>query len=151
MPDPSRYFDAFRLLMNLEQQPDPENRITLSAERDALGVPRARLHWSWGAHAQTTLDTVRSIVISELESAALGKVELIGSRTPDPNAHHHAGTTRMARDPHFGVVDSDSLVHGVDNLYVAGASVFPTAGYANPTLTIVALATRLADHLHSAC
>jgi len=73
MPDPSRYFDAFRLLMNLEataRSREPDHAI---AERDALGVPRARLHWSWGAHARTTLDTVRSIVISELESAALGR------------------------------------------------------------------------------
>ncbi len=66
---------------------------------------------------------------------------------PDPNAHHHAGTTRMHTDPRFGVADADARVHGTENLYVAGASVFPTAGFANPTLTIVAMALRLADHL----
>jgi choline dehydrogenase-like flavoprotein len=57
------------------------------------------------------------------------------------------GTTRMATDPKHGVVDADLRVHGVDNLYVASSSVFPTVGYSNPTLTIVALALRLADHL----
>jgi choline dehydrogenase-like flavoprotein len=57
------------------------------------------------------------------------------------------GTTRMAADPRQGVVDADCRVHGIDNLYVAGSSVFPTCGAANPTLTIVALALRLADHL----
>jgi choline dehydrogenase-like flavoprotein len=60
---------------------------------------------------------------------------------------HHIGTTRMADDPREGVVDADCRVHGVSNLYVAGSSVFPTAGNANPTLTIVALALRLADRL----
>jgi len=60
---------------------------------------------------------------------------------------HHMGTTRMHDDPRQGVVDSDCRVQGVSNLYVAGSSVFPTGGYANPTLTIVALALRLAEHL----
>jgi choline dehydrogenase-like flavoprotein len=67
--------------------------------------------------------------------------------TPDPNAHHHAGTTRMHVDPRHGVVDPDLHVHQTTNLYVAGASVFATAGFANPTLTIVALPLRVADHL----
>jgi choline dehydrogenase-like flavoprotein len=60
---------------------------------------------------------------------------------------HHIGTTRMHADPKQGVVDPDCRIHGLANLYVAGSSVFPTSGYANPTLTIVALALRLADHL----
>jgi choline dehydrogenase-like flavoprotein len=60
---------------------------------------------------------------------------------------HHIGTTRMHTDPAQGVVDADCRVHDLTNLFVAGSSVFPTGGYANPTLTIVALAVRLADHL----
>jgi choline dehydrogenase-like flavoprotein len=63
------------------------------------------------------------------------------------DTYHHAGTTRMSDDPTTGVVDTDCRVFGVDNLYVAGSSVFPTSGYANPTLTIVALAIRLSDTL----
>jgi choline dehydrogenase-like flavoprotein len=60
---------------------------------------------------------------------------------------HHMGTTRMADSPEHGVVDANCRVHGVDNLYIAGSSVFTTSGASNPTLTIVALALRLADHL----
>jgi choline dehydrogenase-like flavoprotein len=67
-----------------------------------------------------------------------------------PRARHHMGTTRMSRDPRHGVVDADSRVHGIENLYVAGSSVFPTSGSANPTLTIVALALRLARRIESA-
>jgi choline dehydrogenase-like flavoprotein len=60
---------------------------------------------------------------------------------------HHMGTTRMAADPKDGVVDADCRVHGIENLFVAGSSVFATGGCANPTLTIVALALRLSNHL----
>jgi choline dehydrogenase-like flavoprotein len=60
---------------------------------------------------------------------------------------HHMGTTRMHVAPQHGVVDESSRVHGTTNLFVAGSSVFPSGGYANPTLTIVALALRLGDHL----
>jgi choline dehydrogenase-like flavoprotein len=74
-------------------------------------------------------------------------VEIRDRVRPDPNAHHHAGTTRMHEDARRGVVDGDGRVHASDNLYVAGGSIFPSAGFANPTLTIVALALRLADHL----
>ena len=65
------------------------------------------------------------------------------------DASHHMGTTRMGTDPSTSVVDPDCRVHGIDNLYVAGSSVFPASGYANPTLTIIALALRLGDHLAS--
>ncbi|MDF2766753.1 MAG: oxidoreductase, partial [Rhodospirillales bacterium] len=61
--------------------------------------------------------------------------------------HHHIGTTRMSEDPARGVVDGDCRVHGIANLYVAGSSVFPNSGSANLTLTVVALALRLAAHL----
>jgi choline dehydrogenase-like flavoprotein len=61
--------------------------------------------------------------------------------------YHHMGTTRMHADPRHGVVDANCRVHETDNVYVAGSSVFPTCGYASPTLTLVALALRLADHL----
>jgi choline dehydrogenase-like flavoprotein len=62
---------------------------------------------------------------------------------------HHLGTTRMHRDPSRGVVDENCRVHEMSNLYIAGGSVLPTGGYANPSLTIVALSLRLADHLRS--
>ena len=59
------------------------------------------------------------------------------------------GTTRMSADPSTGVVDADGRMHGVDNLWLAGSSIFPSAGHANPTLTIVALTLRLAERLRS--
>ena len=60
---------------------------------------------------------------------------------------HHMGTTRMHEDPKQGVVDANCKMHGIANLFVAGSSVYTTGGYANPTLTLVALALRLADHI----
>jgi choline dehydrogenase-like flavoprotein len=92
---------------------------------------------------------LQQLLVDELKSAGLGSVEYTQGIRPDPNAHHHAGTTRMHEDPRFGVVDANCRVHGTTSVFVAGASVFPTAGFANPTLTIVALAHRLADHLSS--
>jgi choline dehydrogenase-like flavoprotein len=145
--DPAQRYDAFRLLINIEQRPRRENRVVLSDEHDALGQRRAALHWRWSAEEQDSLVRLRWLVAGELESAGIGHVEIDHARRPDPNAHHHAGTTRMAESPRHGVVDRDCRVFGVDNLYVAGASVLPTAGFANPTLTIVAMASRLASHL----
>ncbi len=144
---PERYFDAFRVLVNLEQRPRPANRVILGTDRDALGVPRPVLHWRWRAEEQLEMVRLRTLLVSSLEAAGLGRVEVDSSRPADPNAHHHSGTTRMAGDPRDGVVDPDGRVHGTANLFVSGASVFPTAGFANPTLTVVALAIRLADHI----
>ncbi|HEV8196648.1 MAG TPA: GMC oxidoreductase [Gemmatimonadales bacterium] len=147
VPNPARFFDGFRVLTNLEQRPHPENRITLGPKRDALGMPRSRLQWRWRSEEQAELSQLRREVVSCIQSSGLGRVEIDSGRPVDPNAHHHSGTTRMAVDPRDGVVDADGRVHGVRNLFVAGASVFPTCGFANPTLTVVALALRLADHL----
>lgn len=146
-PKLARKCDAFQLLVNFEQQPNPENKVVLAAKTDSLGVPRAELHWRWCHAEQEQLERLRAVLAAELEAADLGRVEIRANVKPDPNAHHHAGTTRMHADPRHGVVDADGRVHGTDNLYVAGSSVFPTAGFANPTLTIVTLALRLADHL----
>ena len=137
----------YRVLIDLEQGPHPENRIFLTERQDALGRPQASLHWRWRREDQTNLERLRVLVARELERAGAGKVRVIGEQAPDPNAHHHAGTTRMHPDPERGVVDEQLRFHGIENLFVAGASVFPTAGFANPTLTSIALALRLADHL----
>jgi len=141
-------FDGFTVLLNVEQTPNPENRIVLGTRRDALGLPLPELHWRWHAADHARLTTLRDVVAREL--AELGQIEIAADAIPDPNAHHHAGTTRMHADATHGVVDADCRVHGVDNVFVAGASVFPTAGFVNPVLTIVALAERLADHLSAA-
>ena len=139
--------DALQVLINLEQHPHPDNRVVLSSERDEFGVPRVELHWRWRGTEQAVLARLRALVADRLSAIGLGSVHVSEDARPDPNAHHHAGTTRLNVDPRQGVVDPDCRVHGTNNLYVAGASVFPTTGFANPTLTIVALAVRLADHL----
>lgn len=147
VPDPAAAFRGFRLLLNVEQRPHRENRVALAGARDALGMPRVRVTWRWREEDRAALDRLRRVVAEELELSGLGRVRLRDDVPIDPDAHHHSGTTRMHADPRRGVVDPDSRVHGTDNLYVAGASVFPSSGFANPTLTIVALAARLAEHL----
>ncbi|MEJ7812387.1 MAG: GMC family oxidoreductase [Gemmatimonadaceae bacterium] len=146
-PAPARVFAGFTLLLNLEQSPHPENRVVLGPRRDALGVPMPELHWRWRPEDEARLQKLRAVVAHTLVESGLGRVETLRESRPNPNAHHHAGTTRMSANPAHGVVDANGRVHSLDNLFVAGASVFPTAGFANPTLTIVALTLRLADHM----
>ncbi|MDZ4675863.1 MAG: FAD-dependent oxidoreductase [Gemmatimonadota bacterium] len=142
-----RDFDAFRLVVNLEQRPSRQNRITLDGGADRFGVQKAVLHYRWTPEEQAGLDRLRGRLAEWFAAGGHGRLEYREGLPPDPNAHHHAGTTRMSEDPADGVVTPSCRVHGVENLYVAGASVFPTAGFANPTLTAVALTLRLADAL----
>lgn len=141
-----RAFDGFTVLLNVEQPPHRDNAIVLGRRRDAFGTPLPVLHWRWHAEDQARLGRVRAVMAGALERAGVGRVS-IADAPPDPNAHHHAGTTRMHVNAQGGVVDADGRVHGTESLFVAGASCFPTAGFANPVLTVVALALRLADHL----
>jgi choline dehydrogenase-like flavoprotein len=149
-PDLERRYTGFTILLNVEQPPHPDNRVVLGRRRDALGMPVAELHWRWRAEDHARLVRVRDAFRRAVDALGIGRVTLDAAALPDPNAHHHAGTTRMDGDARRGVVDTDCRVHALDNLYVAGASVFPTAGFANPTLTIVALAIRLAERLAAA-
>jgi choline dehydrogenase-like flavoprotein len=137
-----------------EQRPDPESRLTLSESRDRLGVPIARIDWKIDEDARATLMRMGWLLAREFPKIGLPPPTLepwvLEERPQDGpiiDMAHTAGTTRMARDPRFGVVDEDCAVHGMDNLYIAGASVFPTVGHANLTLMIIAMALRLADHL----
>lgn len=143
----AHYFDVFQLVINIEQRPDPKNRIVLAQKRDRFGMPQTKLFWRWNDSEQANLERLRQVIAAALHRTGIGKVDVNSDLRPDPNAHHHAGTTRMHTDPRWGVVDASSRVHGTENLYVTGASIFCRAGFANPTLTIVALALRLADHL----
>ena len=145
----ARDFEGFQLLINLEEFPHPDNRLILDAERDALGVPRVCLVRQWRQADQDRLVRLRALLAGTLEEIGLAPVRLGPAVTPDPNAHHHMGATRMAADSAGGVTDGYGRVFGTDNLFVLGPSVFPSGGFANPTLTIMALALRLADHLRS--
>lgn len=148
-PERDQAFDAFRLVVNLEQRPHRDNRITLGPDRDRLGVPKALLTYRWRNEEQVDLDRLRSLLATWFADSGHGVLQYQPGLPPDPNAHHHAGTTRMATEARDGVVSPEGRLHGSRNLYVVGSSVFPSAGFANPTLTAVALALRMADHLAS--
>lgn len=143
------------ILLDLEQAPDPESRISLSKDRDALGLRRVQTNWRLGELERRTAARFTGYIAAEFARLGIGRCQmepwLQDERIPMTNAlhetYHYIGTTRMADDPRAGVVDRNCSVHGMDNLFIAGSSVFPTAGQANPTLTIVALALRLADYL----
>lgn len=137
-----------------EQAPNRDSRVTLGSDLDQHGIPRLKIDWRAQAiDYRTVAYTIREIRRA-MEASGTGTVEYDEDRLEDdvrqqtvPVGGHHIGTARMADDPQQGVVSADLLVHGTGNLYVAGAAVFPTSGQANPTLTIVALSLRLADHL----
>jgi len=143
------------MLADVEQAPNRESRVTLSRERDALGLNRAKIDWRIGDQERRTMGALTQAAGEEFGRMNLARVRLedwltdAGATQDYREAHHHMGTTRMASGPATGVVDRDCRVFGVDNLYVAGSSVFPTSGHVNPTLTIVTLSLRLADHLAS--
>jgi choline dehydrogenase-like flavoprotein len=148
---------GYSFIARTETAPDPANRVTLSDERDALGQPRARLQWRPGRAERTTIEKTMRLVAAEFGRLNVGRIRLNELLLADDARWsenlswfgHHMGTTRMSETPRSGVVDANCRVHGLANLYIAGSSVFPTSGYANPTLTLLALSLRLADHLKS--
>ena len=144
-----------RFLVIAEPLPDPDSRVVLSQERDQLGVNRVKVNWRLDTLVKRTIDRTLAIVAEELTDAGIADVSLDppieGGDWPDTfhkeGCWHHIGTTRMHDSPKLGVVDRNCRVHGTNNLYIAGSSVFPTAGGDFPTITIVALTLRLADHI----
>lgn len=139
------------LRTRLEQAPNPNSRLLLSEDLDALGQKRLRLDWRPTELERRTVRAMSLVLGREFGRLNLGRVQLSEWLMKDIDPEwkgnfHHMGTTRMAEDPKMGVVNKDCRVHGVKNLYIAGSSVFPTSGFVNPTFTIVALALRLADH-----
>lgn len=138
---------TFVVVYFCEQPPDPLSRVTLSDEKDALGMNRLKLHWHIGSTVTESLERMQAIFGQELARTRVGRLEPGEGEPRYTDASHHMGTTRMSVNAADGVVDTDCKAHGVANLYLAGSSVFPSAGHANPTLTIVALALRLAGHL----
>src|SRR5258706_505072 len=144
---------SVRLRNFMEMQPQPENRVQLSNQKDELGLPLARVRHRSSELDRRSLVALHERLALELPRAGLGRLEIDLARADpwpiDQDASHHMGTTRMGRDPASSVVDAQGRVHSLANLYIAGASVFPTSGSANPTFTIVALSIRLAEHLRA--
>ncbi len=136
-----------------EQFPNPDSRVTLSHETDLFGQQRIRLDWRLQEVDLRTMRRAMQIFAGSISACAHGRVRLTGDLLkPDFRgivgiSCHHMGTTRMSEDPRTGVVDPNLRVHGIDNLYICSSSTFPTGSWVNPTLTIVALAVRLAGHI----
>jgi choline dehydrogenase-like flavoprotein len=145
--------DVLALRVVLEATPNPESRVTLGSRKDRHGTPRVRVDWRLNERDRRGLEALRVGLHEEFARAGLGSLftDTVRDRSGWPasmaGGKHHMGTTRMHADPAQGVVDANCRVHECENLFVAGSSVFPTGGCTNPTLTIVALAVRLADHI----
>ncbi|MDX2214222.1 MAG: GMC family oxidoreductase [Oculatellaceae cyanobacterium bins.114] len=148
-----KIFNSFEFFLSAEQVPDPNNRVTLMDECDFLGRPRIHLQWDWKHPIDLhTIKRAQEIFKEEFEKAGIGRLEVERDQNDMPymtaaSGHHLMGTTRMHVDPKQGVVDENCRVHGVSNLFIASSAVFPTGGQVNPTLTIAAMAIRLADHI----
>lgn len=147
--------NRYELEFHAEQAPNPDSRLTLSSERDAYGMPRLKVDWRVTGLDLASLERSYDVLARELVQRGAGRLDFdreklaFKARRHGIVGGHHIGTTRMSVDPRQGVVDADCRVHGVANLYVASASVFPTSGQANPTLTLLALCFRLAEQLGS--
>ncbi|MNY38582.1 6'''-hydroxyparomomycin C oxidase [compost metagenome] len=136
-----------------EPVPNRQSRVTLSANVDALGLKQAVVDWRLTDQDRDNFQRQTQLVLDGLSQ--MGVVQpSAGGRVPEAiwpddvmGCWHHMGTTRMSEDPARGVVNADCRVHGLHNLYIAGSSVFPTVGSDSPTITIVALALRLADRI----
>lgn len=144
--------EALELWCACEQQPNENSRVLLGPERDQLGMPEVIVNWRVLPEDRANAVAILRLLATEIGHAGFGRLNAAWSDADTwpvdlYGNEHHMGTTRMHSDPYLGVVDENCRVHGLANLYVAGSSVFPTGGAANPTLTIVALAVLLADHL----
>lgn len=141
----------WRLRSYYECVPSPDNRITLTQDKDPIGRPKICLNWRLKDQDLDSTDRFHRYLSRCLETENIGRLILPADleqwRQATESGKHPMGTTRIHENPRQGVVDRNCKVHGTDNLYVVGSSVFPTVGYANPTLTLVALTIRLADHL----
>ncbi|WCT75086.1 GMC family oxidoreductase [Sphingomonas naphthae] len=140
------------LVVDIEQAPQPDSRITLANSLDRYGRRRARVDWRIAEQDRSTVRHMTEGIATFLATRDLGRlvpeaVDDILDPARMQHSFHHIGSTRMSDSPRDGVVDRDGRVHGTANLYACGSSVMPTGGHANPTFTIVALALRLADHL----
>jgi len=142
-----------RCRVHFEQEPDPDNRVSLIEDRDWLGTQKVKVTIKYSDLQKRTIVESMKAIGKALGESFMGKVrvstdntEIFNSFAAGVGGHHH-GTTRMSDDPKLGTVNSDCQSHSVNNLFIAGASVFPTSSSENPTYTIIAMSIRLADHL----
>jgi len=135
-----------RIGATVEMAPAAENRVRLAADLpDRFGDPAAALRLGFSERDEATLERTRALIrkiYADLGAEDVEEEALSWS-------HHHMGGCRMGTDPAASVVDADLKVHGTRNLFVAGSAPYVTAGAAHPTLGIVALAHRLAEHLQA--
>jgi choline dehydrogenase-like flavoprotein len=147
--------NRYSLRFIAEQVPTPESRVRLSEQRDRFGMPRIQVDWRYTDFDVRTVKCAYRVLAEELARAGVGHLDFTDEeleqaiRLDGAFDGHHIGTTRISGDPSSGVVDKDCRVHGLGNLFIASSSVFPTCSHANPTLTIVAMALRLASHLRT--
>ena len=147
--------NLYSLDFHAEQQPNAGSRITLAESSDALGVPRLHIDWRYTPADLDTVERALALLSGEFIRTGVGsfdyRPESVEMEMTRYGAYggHHIGTTRIGSDLRASVVNADCRVHGVNNLFIASSATFPTSSQANPTLTVVALALRLADHLKS--
>lgn len=145
--------DRIEVMYWAEPQPNPNSRVYLSNDKDAFGQRRVVLDWRLTDQDRRTLRETLKLFAAELGGSGIGRLRIDPAALADnlepffEGSFHHMGTTRMHQNPKQGVVDASCRMHEVSNLYMASSSVFPATGHANPTLTIVALALRLAEHI----
>jgi choline dehydrogenase-like flavoprotein len=132
-----------------EQAPNWASRVMLGERRDAFGAPQARVDWRLSAIDRHTVMRAEEIIDAELRRIGIAELPSAGDHRAVEfvGGWHQIGTTRMHDDPRQGVVDANCRVHGMRNLFIAGASVFPTGGSVSPMPTLLALALRLSDHV----
>ncbi len=142
---------VFQLNHMTEQAPNPNSRVRLGKETDRFGQHRVELDWQLSELDADSIFRSTEFIDTKFQQAGIGKIiHELNSKELPPDLHggwHHMGTTRMHDNAKSGVTDSSGRVHGLSNLYIAGPSLFPTSGSANPVFTIVALSIRLADAL----
>jgi choline dehydrogenase-like flavoprotein len=144
---------VFSLDVHAEQEPRRDSRVRLTHARDRIGMQRLEVDWRYSPTDIATVATAMKLLSEEICAADAGTLEISPGEVERELTRwgsytgHHLGLARMGTDPRTSVVDANAMVHDVDGVYVAGAAVFPTSSQANPTLTAVALAIRLADHL----
>lgn len=140
---------VFDLTGRCEMVPDPDNRLTLGEGQDPSGLRRLSAMCVVGAGTFHALDANLTALGAALAEQGPGRLRILNDRIYKGvhGGGHIMGATRMGSDPRTSVVDADCRVHGYQNLFVAGGSVFASGGYANPTLTLTALAARLGDKI----